>query len=160
MIRLSYSAPSKLAKLAAKAAAAWNRALKGVASIEVPIRYQAAPHVAIMFGRIDHGLYPGRIAEHQQWPSGGHTITLDSRIKWRITRPERWLGLGDEDAYAALLHEFGHALGLPHSARYSDVMHSECGSTVISDDEATEYRDFLITQHGLLPMRTPQLANL
>jgi len=143
MIRLAYSAPPKLAKLAAKAAGVWNRALKGVAEINLPTRYRDTPHVAILFGRVDRAHDFARIAEHQRWPGGGHTITLADDVQWQITRWQRWLGLGTDDAYAALLHEFGHALGLPHSDRYSDVMHSECGSTVISADEAAEYRQFL-----------------
>ena len=160
MIRLSYSAPQKLAKLAAKAAVAWNRALAGVVSIAPPTRYQDAPHVAIMFGRVDRTHDFERVAEHQQWPSGGHTIILANDVQWQITRWQRWLGLGEQDAYAALLHEFGHALGLPHSDAYGDVMASTLGTTVISGAEAAGYRRFLIAKHDLLPMRTPQLANI
>jgi hypothetical protein len=64
-------------------------------------------------------------------------------ITWRITVWQRVMGLGQEDAYSALLHEFGHCLGLPHSRNYTHVMHHELGSTVISAEEAKGYRRFL-----------------
>jgi hypothetical protein len=118
--------------------------------------------ILIGFGAVDTRTQPGRVAQHERisdmryvtWfptylkgqherTGDMHRITLRPDITWRITVWQRVMGLGQEDAYSALLHEFGHCLGLPHSLNYTHVMHRELGSTVISAEEAKGYRQFL-----------------
>lgn len=134
-----HSTPS-LRLLALKAAKAWNKALRRDVLTEAAS--WTVCDVEIVFGPVDRRTQPNRVAEYERFKHFAF-IRLASDVKWRITRWQRWLGNGEEDAYAALLHEFGHALGLPHSATFSHVMHPDLGSTVISDDEAAGYRRFL-----------------
>lgn len=147
MKKLAFTSTPSLATLAHKAAKAWNEALTFQAIIPAENAKMCQERVYIGYGTVNRTRDPGRVAEHTIFHSTGtHFITLEQSVRWRITRWQRWLGLGDQDAYAALLHEFGHALGLPHSDRFSDVMHAELGSTVISEDEALRYRRFLANQ--------------
>ncbi len=134
---LAYHAQPRLQRLADKAAKAWNRALRAEA-----FRLSTAPDIVIAFGSVDTRTQPGRVAQHERI-GDMHRITLRPDITWRITVWQRVMGLGQEDAYSALLHEFGHCLGLPHSSNYTHVMHHELGSTVISAEEAKGYRQFL-----------------
>jgi hypothetical protein len=134
---LTYHAQPPFQRLADKAAKAWNRALHMKAFRAVPVA-----DIAISFGPVDTRTQPGRVAQHEH-VDGMHIITLRPDITWRITVWQRVMGLGQEDAYSALLHEFGHCLGLPHSRNYTHVMHHELGSTVISAEEAKGYRQFL-----------------
>ena len=136
MIKLNYSACSSLAVLADKAAAAWNRALSGQVSLLAASVNVA--NVIINFGAVDRSRDSGRVAQHEL-RDGTHHITLARDVRWRISAWQRFMGLGDEDALSALLHEFGHALGLPHSNRNSDVMAPDLGTTVISKDEALRF---------------------
>ncbi len=137
MQTLTYHAQAPFAALADKAARQWNRALRR----EV-LRPAEIAQILIGYGPVDTRTQPGRVAQHERI-GGMHRITLRGDIAWRITFWQRVLGLGDEDALSALLHEFGHALGLPHSSRVSDVMHADLGTTVISAEEAERYRRFL-----------------
>jgi len=137
---LNYSAISALGRLSARAAQAWNRALnRDRLIIETSVN---VANVIINFGSVDRTQSGGRVAQHSRRGSTHH-ITLAADVRWSITPWQRFWGLGSQDAYAALLHEFGHALGLPHSDVFSDVMHPELGSTVISADEAVRARAFL-----------------
>lgn len=151
MIQLWYNASPQLYDLASKAAGAWMKALNPKAVQDRlygtnRIYLSPAPFVhadtIIAFGPVDRSASPSRIAQHEL-RNGKHLITLAHDVKWRVSWWQRVAGIGDHDAYAALLHEFGHALGLPHSNRVSDVMHADCGTTVISKDEAERYRRFL-----------------
>jgi hypothetical protein len=137
MKTLTYHSQSPFAALADKAARMWNRALR----CEV-LRPAEIAQILIGYGAVDTRTQPGRVAQHER-VGDLHRITLRPDIQWRITFWQRFLGLGDEDALSALLHEFGHALGLPHSTRVSDVMHADLGTTIISSDEAERYRRFL-----------------
>jgi hypothetical protein len=137
MNTLSYHAQPPFQRLADKAARAWNRAL-GVEAF----RPAQIAQMLIGFNPVDRSTQPDRVAQHERI-GVMHRITLAPDIRWRITRWERFWGLGKEDALAALLHEFGHCLGLPHSHNFTHVMHSELGSTVISAEEAKGYRAFL-----------------
>lgn len=137
MQALTYRAQPPFAALADKAAKIWNRALR----IEAFRRAEIA-QILIGYGPVDTRTQPGRVAQHEKIGSM-HRITLRSDIAWRISFWQRLMGLGQEDALSALLHELGHALGLPHSDRVSDVMHANLGTTVISRDEAERYRKFL-----------------
>lgn len=137
MNTLSYHAQPPLERLADVAARAWNRALR----TEV-FRPAWMGDVLIDFGAVDRSSQADRVAEHGRI-GPKHHVTLASDIRWRVTRWERFWGLGKEDALAALLHEFGHCLGLPHSHNFTHVMHSELGSTVISAEEAKACRAFL-----------------
>ena len=137
MKTITYCAVSTLEKVAAIAAARWNKALRYPAIVSAPSNIDAS--VSIIYGSVDRRHDFSRVAEYNS--SGLIVLALD--VKWSITPWQRFWGLGQEDALSALLHEFGHALGLPHSDRVSDVMHSELGSTVISSDEAARYRKFL-----------------
>jgi len=134
---LTYNVTPALAKVAAIAVARWNKALR----CEVLRAEKSAVigSVMITFGSVDRTHDFDRVAEYR--PSG--MIVLASDINWSITFWQRFFGTGSCNALAALLHEFGHALGLPHSDRYSDVMHHGLGTTVISADEAARYRRFL-----------------
>lgn len=138
-----FTAANALVEPANKAAARWNTALKGVCMLDE----WTGPNLAaiiVQFGTVNRTRDPQRVAQHAfNHGTGKHIITLASDVKWRVTFWQRLLGIGDHDALSALLHEFGHALGLPHSDRFSDVMHPAIGSTVISDDEAARYRAFL-----------------
>lgn len=137
MNTLGYHAQPPLGRLADKAARAWNRAL-GVEA------FRPAPMASILigFGPVDRSSQPDRVAQHERI-GAMHRITLASDIRWIVTRRQRFWGLGKEDALSALLHEFGHCLGLPHSHNFTHVMHPELGSTVISAEEAKGYRAFL-----------------
>lgn len=137
MITLSYYAQPPLERLADVAARAWNRALRVEA-----FRFVPTASILIGFGPVDRSTQPDRVAQHERI-GAMHRITLASDIRWRITRWERFWGLGKEDALAALLHEFGHCLDLPHSHNFTHVMHSKLGSTVISAEEAKACRAFL-----------------
>lgn len=130
--------PPSLQSLAATAAQRWNAALKRRAIVLGALE-QA--NCVVRFGAVDRRTQPDRVAEHR-FGIGIHFITLAEDRRWAVTPWQRFWGLGT-DALAALLHEFGHALGLPHSDRDSDVMSPVLGSTVISDDEAARYRQFL-----------------
>jgi len=139
MITWHYRA-GQLRKLAIKAAGAWNKALGQTAFTEVSDRFAA--DVQLDIGPVDRSKDASRVAQFKGIKGKG-VITLADDIQWSITPWQRFWGLGKEDAFAALLHEFGHSLGLPHSDRTSDVMHHELGTTVISNDEADRYRKFL-----------------
>ena len=118
MIRLRYNVEndSPLAKLASKAARAWmdelNPDLRGLRVDAARIWIHSVPlifaNVIIRFGEVDRRSAPTRVAQCQTRGSM-HIITLASDITWRITWWQRFMGIGQEDAYAALLHEFGHA---------------------------------------------------
>lgn len=137
MNTLSYHAQPPLERLADVAARAWNRALRVEAFRPVPIA-----SILIGFGPVDRSTQPDRVAQHERI-GAMHRITLASDIRWRVTVWQRFAGIGEQDAYSALLHEFGHCLGLPHSHNFTHVMHSELGSTVISAEESKGYRAFL-----------------
>lgn len=134
---ITYKAIPTLAKVAAIAAARWNKALRHPVIVSAVSNIEA--DVSIIYGSVDRRNDFSRVAEYNR--SG--LIVLASDVKWSVTTWQRFWGTGQEDALAALLHEFGHALGLPHSYRESDVMHHTLGSTVISNDEAAHYRQFL-----------------
>jgi hypothetical protein len=137
MKALTYHAQPPFQRLADKAARAWNRAL----GVEV---FRPAPMASILigFGPVDRTTQADRVAQHERIGTL-HRITLAPDIRWRVTVWQRFAGIGDQDAYSALLHELGHCLGLPHSRNYTHVMHHELGSTVISSEEARDYRRFL-----------------
>jgi HD superfamily phosphohydrolase len=137
MKALTYHAQPPFVRLADKAARAWNRAL----GVEV-FHPEGVASILIGFGPVDRTTQADRVAQHERIGTL-HRITLAPDIRWRVTRWERFWGLGKEDALAALLHEFGHCLGLPHSHNFTHVMHHELGSTVISSEEAASYRKFL-----------------
>lgn len=150
MRTLYYHAPQELLPLASKAAMQWMKALGK--TIQSPPLVMLAPvplrlaNVVIKWGAVDRRQQPDRVAQHELHTSELgkiHIITLADDVKWRISWWQRFIGLGDADALGALLHEFGHALGLPHSNRESDVMAPDLGTTVISADEAERYRSFL-----------------
>lgn len=130
----------KLRKCALKATAMWNTALKQPVFAEGAAVF--ATRLRVEFGKVDRSLDSSRVAQFSGVRGAG-VITLADDIQWSITPWQRFWGTGQEDALAALLHEFGHALGLAHSDRDSDVMSRTLGSTVISDDEAARYRQFL-----------------
>lgn len=138
MTPLAYYAEPRLVQVAAIAAAAWNKALRR----PVLVPANSDTRIFIRFGRMDRTRDATRVAQHTD-RAGVHTILLATDRKWAITKWQRFWGIGDENALAALLHEFGHALGLPHSSNTSDVMAPDLGSTVISDYEAAGYRTFL-----------------
>lgn len=98
--------------------------------------------ILIGYGAVDRSTQADRVAQHARIGTL-HRITLAPDVRWRVTFWQRFAGLGDHDAYSALLHEFGHCLGLPHSRNFTHVMHAELGSTVISSEEAAGYRKFL-----------------
>lgn len=135
-----FNAPPALAKLAAFAASRWSKALR--CRVIDSTNWAGLADIMITFGSVDRSRDPGRVAECRR-RNDVIFIVLAADVKWSITPWQRFWGLGQEDALAALLHEFGHALGLPHSDIYSDVMHPELGSTVISAYEAFRARTFL-----------------
>jgi hypothetical protein len=137
---LRYNVTPALAKLAAFAASRWNKALRCRVLAAEPSAVIA--DIMITFGTVDRSHDYERVAECRR-RNDVIFIVLASDVTWSITFWQRVFGTGQEDALAALLHEFGHALGLPHSDRESDVMASTLGTTVISDDEAARYRRFL-----------------
>lgn len=136
----AYASP--LASLANKAARAWNRALKCEALRVGGAVFATNIRIRIELDKVDRSHDYERVAQFRGVPGNG-IITLADDVKWSVTFWQRFFGTGTEDALAALLHEFGHALGLPHSDRESDVMAPVLGSTVISSDEAARYRRFL-----------------
>lgn len=143
MITLYHSSCPELARLADKAAWAWMIALTPARVMISPMLLRLA-NVIIRFGQVDRSTSPARVAQHEM-RGDMHFITLAADVTWRISWWQRFAGIGQEDAYAALLHEFGHAMGLPHSDRNSDVMAPDLGTTVISPDEAERYCQFLDT---------------
>lgn len=158
MIKLNYSSISSLARLCDKAASTWMNALNvGRCRVDLLATSVNVANVIINFGRVDRSTSPTRIAQHEI-RDGIHHITLASDIKWQISAWQRFMGIGQENAYAALLHEFGHALGFPHSNEFSDVMNAECGSTVISADEAEGYRIFFDQASHPLTLRPDSKA--
>lgn len=138
-----FAAQTELKKLAVKAADLWNRALRCEVLRAASVQKSDCIIRIIHFCDVVRSRDPTRIAEHRGGGGQLHVITLAHDVRWQVTPWQRFWGLGDADALAALLHEFGHALGLPHSDRDSDVMSPVLGSTVISDDEAARYRRFL-----------------
>ncbi|MCF7785577.1 MAG: matrixin family metalloprotease [Prosthecobacter sp.] len=163
MIALYYNAPKELRALADKAGMQWMKALGR--TVQSPPLALLAPmplrlaNVIIQWGKVDRSKQPDRVAQHEKHEAQTgtrHVITLADDVKWRISWWQRTMGIGDVDAHAALLHELGHALGLPHSDRESDVMAPDLGTTVISEDEAAHYRQFLTPRsHTFAPPRLP-----
>lgn len=140
MKSLTYTVTPDLAKVAAFAAARWNKALGCKVLREE--KHVILCNVIIAFGSVDRIHDYAHVAECRL-RNGIYFITLAADVEWSTTFWQRFFGTGTEDALAALLHEFGHALGLPHSDRESDVMAPHLGSTVISADEAARYRRYL-----------------
>lgn len=151
LLTLTVLSPS-LTEVTHKAVATWEKALDGRVAIRIGERGtdRYHPDITVDFGKVDDTTYPGRIAQadHRTGRDGdGVTRTvwsliLGNKVKWQLTRWQRFWGIGDEDALAAVMHELGHALGFPHSGVETDVMHWQCGTSVISSYEAKLLRAF------------------
>ena len=140
---ISYTVPPALKNVAAIAAKRWNKALGRLAWFYPVIPTLAPPNCFVVFGKVDRSDDPDRVAQCVRAASTA-TITLADDVKWRISTLDRVFAIGgDEDALAALMHEFGHAVGLPHAVDERDVMHGNLGSTRITSQEAENYRSFL-----------------
>lgn len=148
MENLTCSSTSKLKKLAEKAIAEWNKVLSGFATITLIDSNDADMHID--FGKVDRTTQSTRAAQCETHdivkPDGTKrrkwSLVLASDMKWQITFLERLLGIGQENAYGAILHEIGHVFTFPHSVTYYHIMSPELGSTVFSKDEITGLRKY------------------
>lgn len=138
---ITYSSPPELASFAKKAAAVWNDVLRGLVLI-LPQTSGGWGNVRILWSdKVRTPANPTRIAECQRTRPDTWEIRLESSLRWRKdTFWDRVLGRG-EDTLAALVHEFGHVFGLPHSTDPLDVMHPEIGGDGrLSKSEKAAYR--------------------
>lgn len=141
MQTFTYSCQSELAIPARKAAQQWNNALAGLCRL-MPV--PAFADIQIEFGPVDRSEDESRIAQCTKFENKNikrWRITLANDLVWKTWSNWYFWRKYDEDAVAALLHEFGHALGFNHSDVYSDVMHPKIGSTVISKEEEVFLRE-------------------
>lgn len=147
MDTLTYSCPPELASFAKKAVAVWNDVLRDLV-ILVPQISGGWGNVRILWSdKVRSPANPTRVAECQRIMPDHWEIRLDSSLRWRKdTFWDRLLGRG-EDTFAALVHEYRHVFGLPHSSDPADVMHREIGGTgKLSKTEKAAYRaNFLQT---------------
>lgn len=138
---------ARVAELVKKAAAEWNRAMKGLVYIE---HNHALANIFIEFGQVNRTKDAGRIAECQRHEIHGKPpywrIILARDVAWSDARwYEFWRG-GNESVLATITHEFGHVfLNDPekpgwHSERAGDVMHTMCLNHLIAEDEVKMYR--------------------
>lgn len=141
MDTLTYSSPPELASFAKKAVAVWNDVLRDLVML-VPPTAGGWGNVRVMWSdKVRTPEHPTRVAKCQRIRPDHWEIRLESSLRWR--KPTFWdrlLGRG-EDTLAALIHEFGHVFGLPHSSDPSHVMHPDIGGTgKLSKAEKAAYR--------------------
>lgn len=140
-ITITYSCPPNLSVFAERAAAVWNDVLKDLVVVQLH-RAQGAANVHIFWSdKVRSAANPTRVAECERMGPDKWEIRFESSIRWRKNSFwDRLLGRG-EDTFAAMVHEFGHVFGLPHSADPQDVMHPEIGGEGrLTKQEKAAYR--------------------
>lgn len=138
---ITYSCPPELAGFAKKAVATWNDVFRGLVMV-LPQTSGGWGNVRILWSnKVRSATNPTRVAECERVRPDTWEIRLETSIRWRKdTFWDRLLGRG-EDTLAALIHEFGHVFGLPHSADPQDVMHPEIGGDGhLTKQEKAAYR--------------------
>lgn len=149
MVHLTYFSDPSLEKWADRAATVWNDVLKDLTMLH-PWPREGALNVSISWSRaVRTAENPTRVAQCLRHSVDKWKIELDGsgQTKWALSGWKRFWGAG-EDPYMALLHEFGHVFGIPHSQFEGDVMHEDIGG----DGKLRWYehqlyrRDFLAAQ--------------
>ena len=124
-------APARLKPRIWAAARQWESLELGVRFVETADTSQAQ----IIVGWIDH--FAQARTGQTDTQSGGDGVLVSARITLAI-RDSANRVLGDPEVGMVAAHEFGHALGMPHSARRTDVMFPVTSVGALSDrDRAT-----------------------
>lgn len=106
---------------------------------------KASPDIIVMFGFIPEppteviGKYINNTAQKY--------IILSNKVTWAMTTVQTFT-TNHEDLFACLVHEFGHAAGLPHFENPDYVMHPLIGGFGnIDGQEARDYLQYYLEHH-------------
>ena len=106
-------------ELAQWALAAWQAASEGRLTLEKTADLEAA-HIRIYWATANQGLYGEARPILVKGVRGAEVYVLPGIVP----AGESDTLLRDAIVYLTCLHETGHALGLPHTARFADIMYS------------------------------------
>jgi hypothetical protein len=106
-------------ELAQWALAAWQAASDGKLTLEKTADLEAA-HIRIYWATANQGLYGEARPILVKGVRGAEVYVLPGIVP----AGESDMLLRDAIVYLTCLHETGHALGLPHTARFADIMYS------------------------------------
>jgi hypothetical protein len=140
---LTYYSIPQLRATADFAAKTWNSFLGDLIEFK-EIKAPLEANVVVEYGYINTIKYPGRVAECISFGNNAWDVIFSNKVKWAFSWLDRALGRG-EDARTAMVHEFGHVIGLPHASSESFVMHPEMGGNGrLGKKEKKLYRDFVL----------------
>lgn len=137
---LQVACDDRLKSVVRRACAIWSEVLSGHVRL-VPWERGRIINVSVSFGVMRHG----EKAHCARVKSDLWVIYLDREAKWATSWWSRlW---GNDDAFAAVVHEMGHIFKLPHAADPSWVMHPRySGNGSMSRREKEHYRNFFLTE--------------